>query len=142
MGCGPSKEGASGGAEKAPEKPPARAPDKGSTDHHADWHHAIEGAKEYIEGWGPNKDLLLLPAASHHFKRAVTIRNGAPIPYNETEKGASDRQAWFEIPLNTPRVTEAAGVTITGRLFTTRMPQGLDRNPSRCLVDAKDKLAA
>ena len=106
-----------------------------------DWEHAIHDAKEAIP-WGKEGQLLLLPGASHHFKRSVTIDKAAPIPFNETIGWPDNKDHWFNIDLANKTVSEAAGVDIPGKLFTTRMPQGLDRQAARAVVDSPQKMQA
>ena len=50
------------------------------------------------------------------------------IPFNETKEWYEQDGAdhWFEIPLNTDEIKEQTGMEISGRVFTTRMPQNLD----------------
>ena len=50
------------------------------------------------------------------------------IPFNETKEWYEQDGAdhWFEIPLNTDEIKEQIGMEISGRVFTTRMPQNLD----------------
>jgi len=80
-------------------------------------------------GWMVWNDRVLLRQASKKYGKAITLPQGAQVPFNETADwyapGGQDH--WFELPLNTNDVVDEVGEFITGRLFTTRMPRALEQ---------------
>ena len=84
------------------------------------------------KGWRIVNGKVLLCRATKKYKKAVTLHAGSTIPFNETadwyKPGGEDH--WFEVgPLSTPEIEAETGMYIPGRLFTTRMPRGLDAQP-------------
>jgi hypothetical protein len=84
------------------------------------------------QGWRIVNDKVLLCQATKKYKKPVYHFPGWQIPFNETadalEAGGDDH--WYEVgPLSTPKVEAQTGRCIQGRLFTTRMPRGLDMQP-------------
>lgn len=84
------------------------------------------------KGWRIFDGKVLLCQATKKYKKMVTLHAGHAIPWNETaefyEPGGADH--WFEVgPLSTADMVAETGMYISGRLFTTRMPQGLDLQP-------------
>jgi hypothetical protein len=93
-----------------------------------DWQAAANQAIEDKTGWALWRGKVLLASASKQYGQPVTLDPGEPIPFNESrswfEAGGSDH--WFDIPLNTQSIRADTGIFIPGKLFTTRMPRGLD----------------
>ena len=93
-----------------------------------DWHEVANKASAEKKGWGIWNGKVLLAGASKQYDQPVTLEMGDCIPFNETsdwfKEGSADH--WFNIPLNTPEIKKDTGMFIPGKLFTTRMPRGID----------------
>lgn len=95
-----------------------------------DWLAAAQKAKAEKTGWTIWNGKVLLGGASRQYKQPITLKSGGAIPFNETSAwcpGSYDH--WFNIPLDCPLIRNDIGARVTGKLFSTRMPRGLDLKP-------------
>jgi len=96
------------------------------------WLDAAKRAKAEKTGWTVWNGKVLLAGASMQYEQPITLKEGDVIPFNETsgwgEKGGGDH--WFNINLDTPEIRKDIGTRVTGKLFTTRMPRGIDLKPT------------
>ena len=109
---------------------------------HEPWEMAMNRALEKKTGWTIWNGKVLLAHASKAYKQPITLEEGEPIPFNETsgfnESGGDDY--WYEIPLDSETIEKDTGMLIEGRLFTTRMPRGIDLEADEPMSDAPEHL--
>lgn len=105
----------------------------------AAWKELAEKESKDKTGWMVWNDRVLLRQASKKYGKAITLPQGAQVPFNETADwyGTGGQDHWFELPLNTNDVVEEVGEFITGRLFTTRMPRALEQQDDADATDIR-----